>query len=330
MKYINEFREGDHISGIYLCKQKTSAITRNGKPYDNVLIQDKTGILDAKVWDPNSSGIMDFDAMDYINLQGEVISFSGNLQLNIRRVRVAEEGTYAANDYFPVTRYDQTQMLRDLQEMITTVENAYLRGILESFFVRDTAFIQAFKEHSAAQTVHHGFIGGLLEHTLGVARLCDYMARSYPLLKRDLLLTAALLHDIGKVRELSPFPLNDYTDEGQLIGHIVIGAQMVQERIAMWEDFPPILAQELLHCILSHHGELEYGSPKKPSIPEAVALNLADMTDAKMETLTELYEADHGRREWLGFNKLFDSNMRLTDVIIRHCYEHCKPLLPDG
>ena len=180
---------------------------------------------------------------------------------------------------------------------------------------KDREFLKSFEEHSAAKTVHHGFIGGLMEHTLSVARLCDYMASAYPVIKRDLLITAALLHDVGKTRELSSFPLNDYTDEGQLLGHIVIGAQMVHDLAKEIPDFPEKIENQVIHCILAHHGELEYGSPKKPALAEAVALNLADNTDARMETLTEIFHADKGKKEWLGFNRLFESNLRRTGDI---------------
>ena len=177
----------------------------------------------------------------------------------------------------------------------------------------DKEFIERFRRSSAAKTVHHGFIGGLLEHTLSVTKLCDYMASTYPLLKRDLLLTAAICHDIGKTRELSLFPVNDYTDEGQFLGHIVMGCEMVGEKARQIEGFPEILKQELQHCILAHHGEFEYGSPKKPAIMEAVALNLADNTDAKMETFTELL-SNVSAPGWQGFNKFFESNIYQTRV----------------
>ena len=163
-----------------------------------------------------------------------------------------------------------------------------------------------------AKTVHHGFIGGLMEHTLSVTRLCDYMAGVYPLLNRDLLIAAALLHDVGKTKELSSFPMNDYTDAGQLLGHIIIGAQMIHDLAREIPEFPVALENQLVHCILAHHGELEYGSPKKPALAEAVALNLADNTDARMETLTEIFANDKGKKEWLGYNRLFESNLRRT------------------
>ena len=313
MKYINDFRDGDRISGIYLCKQKTAAVTRNGKPYENLVLQDKTGCIDSKIWDPNSQGIADFEALDFVEITGEVTTFSGSLQMNIRRLRKAAEGEYQTSDYVPVSARESSEMYRQIMELVGSVKDPHLNGLLDFFFTKDSAFLTAFMEHSAAKTVHHSFVGGLMEHSLSVARFCDYMAGAYPLLNRDLLITAALLHDIGKTRELSTFPLNDYTDEGQLVGHIVIGAMMIHDQISRMPDFPPLLATELIHCILAHHGELEYGSPKKPALAEAVALNLADNADARMQTLREVFEADKGRREWMGFNKIFESNLRRTE-----------------
>ena len=160
--------------------------------------------------------------------------------------------------------------------------------------------------------MHHGFVGGLLQHTLSVTKLCDYYCSTYPLLKRDLLITAAICHDIGKTREISLFPENDYTDAGQFLGHIVIGVEMIGEKVRNIPGFPEVLANELKHCILAHHGEYEFGSPKKPAIMEAMALNLADNTDAKMETFTEILESSKDNNGWLGFNRLFDSNLTGT------------------
>ena len=315
MRFINELHEGDRINGIYLCKQKQSAVTKNGKPYDSIILQDKTGVLDGKIWDPNSLGIDEFEALDYIEIMGDVTSFAGAMQVNVKRVRKATEGEYTPADYLPVSENSMDEMQNQLLALIGSVKNPYLNALLKKFFTEDAEFLKAFQGHSAAKTVHHGFIGGLMEHTLSVTRLCDYMAGAYPLLKRDLLITAALLHDAGKTKELSSFPLNDYTDEGQLLGHIVIGAQMIHDRAKEIADFPQVLENELIHCILAHHGELEYGSPKKPALAEAVALNLADNTDARMETLTEIFAADKGRKEWLGYNRLFESNLRRTDEV---------------
>ena len=267
--------------------------------------------MDAKVWDLNN-GIEHFESMDFIKVDGMVTSFQGALQVNVRRVRRTQEQEYDMRDYLPTSRFSIDDMMKELTGYITTIQNPYLKALLESFFVKDAAFIKSFKEHSAAKSVHHGFVGGLLEHTLSVTKLCDFYCRRYPILNRDLLLTAAMCHDIGKTTELSLFPANDYTDEGQLLGHIVVGTEMIHDRIRDIPNFPKVLANELKHCILAHHGELEYGSPKKPALVEALALNLADNTDAKMETMTEIFAGAADTTEWMGYNRLFESNLRKT------------------
>lgn len=311
MRYISGLCEGETIRNIYLCKGKRSAETRNGKPYDNLLLQDKTGILDGKVWAPNSQGIAEYDEKDFIEVYGEIISYNGNLQINIKQIRKAQEGEYNPADYMPTTEKSVESMYEELTAYIRQIGNTHLRQLLEYFFVKDEEFIKKFKGHSAAKTVHHSFSGGLLEHTLSVLHMCEYFAGAYPILNRDLLYTAAICHDIGKTRELSTFPDNDYTDEGQLIGHIVIGVEMINDALRSLPDFPVKLANELKHCIIAHHGELEYGSPKKPALAEALALNLADNADAKMQTLTEIFKGKTGT-EWLGYNRLFESNLRRT------------------
>lgn len=240
-------------------------------------------------------------------------SFQGALQLNMKRVRKAQPGEYDPADYLPVSENDIGQMYEGLKDYIKTVANPYLQKLLSMFFLEDKAFEERFKFHSAAKTVHHGFVGGLLEHTLGVTSLCDAFCRQYPILNRDLLLTAAMFHDIGKMEELSAFPANDYTDAGQLLGHIVIGTEWIGKYIQKIPGFPARLGNELKHCILAHHGELEFGSPKKPALVEAVALNFADNMDAKMETLKEAFaNVPEGNTEWLGYNRLLESNIRKT------------------
>lgn len=313
MKYIETLREGERVSAIYLCKHKQSAVTKNGKPYDNVILQDKTGTLDAKIWEPGSLGIDEFESMDYIDVVGDVTSFQGALQLNIKRVRKVQEGEYDPKDYLPVSSRDIEEMYGELMSFADSVKNPFLKPLLDSFFKLDADFVKRFKFHSAAKTVHHGFVGGLVEHTLGVTTLCDAFCKQYPILNRDLLITAAMFHDIGKLEELSTFPENDYTDAGQLLGHIMIGSEWVGEHIRQIPDFPKKLEYELKHCILAHHGELEYGSPKKPALVEAVALNFADNVDAKMETLKEAFSTvPDGNTNWLGYNRLLDSNIRQT------------------
>lgn len=313
MNYINELRDGEMISEIYLCKNKVVAKTKAGKTYYSMQLQDKTGIIDAKIWELNNA-IAHFEPMNYIRVDAQVVSFNGALQLNVKRVRVADEGEYSQDDYMPCSDKSIDGMYQELLGLIDGIKNQYLNALLKKIFVEDTVFAEKFKRHSAAKSIHHGFMGGLLEHSLSVAKLCEYIASSYPVVNHDLLVTAALCHDIGKVDELSSFPENDYTDEGQLVGHIVMGTMMISDKIREIPDFPVKLANELKHCILSHHGELEYGSPKKPALIEALALSHADNLDAKLQTFTEIIKNSNDKTDWLGYNKMFESNVRLTNV----------------
>ena len=237
-------------------------------------------------------------------------NFQGNLQLSVKRARRAQENEYVASDYLPVSEKDIDVMYDELMGIMKQVENPYLQKLIHMYYVDNPSFVEAFKKHSAAKTVHHSFVGGLLEHTLGVVKLCVFYTQQFPYLNKDLLLTAALFHDIGKLKEISNFPENDYTDDGQLLGHIVMGSELVGFGCRHIKDFPKRLMSELQHCILAHHGELEFGSPKKPALAEAMALNYADNTDAKLETMREVLKSAGDNPDWLGFNRLFESNLR--------------------
>lgn len=314
MLYIQEMNEGMKVSGIYLVKSKTTATAKNGREYNNVILMDKTGVIDCKIWEPDSAAIDDFDALDYVDVVGSISRFNGALQLSLTRVRKAAEGEYDTADYLPKSPYNIDEMYETLLKFIDKVENPYLKQLLNHFFVDDEDFIRVFKNASAAKTIHHAFVGGLLQHTVYVTNLCYFFSRTYPVLNKDLLLTAAICHDIGKTREISAFPKNDYTDDGQLLGHITIGAEMIHDAAREIPGFPAELESDLKHCILAHHGEYEYGSPKKPALAEAMALNFADNADARLETVTELFKANSQKpdSEWLGFNRIFDSNIRRT------------------
>ncbi|MBQ6353940.1 MAG: HD domain-containing protein [Lachnospiraceae bacterium] len=310
MKKINEMVDGDQIRGIYLCKGKRTGQTKTGKPFFSVVLGDKTGTINAKIWDTESAGIADFDEKDFVDVVGSVSIYMNSPQLKITQVRVAGEDEDDPAEYLPSTEENVGDMYDELLRFAGMVENPYFKKLLDYFFVENEESAACFKKHSAAKTVHHGFAGVLLEHTLSVTKLCACYLKMYTWLNKDLLITAALLHDIGKTRELSPFPENDYTDAGQLLGHIVIGVEMVNEAIRGIPDFPEVKANELKHCIISHHGELEFGSPKKPALAEALALNFADLTDAKLQTVKELFK--NNGEGWLGYNRLFETNMRKT------------------
>lgn len=311
MIYITDLREGDSVKGIYLCKSKKTCQKPTGKNYYSLTLQDKTGTLDARVWNL-TSGINHFNEMDYIYVKGKVVFFQNALQLHIDQIRVSQEGEYDPNDYIPLSDHGIDVMFDELQGYINSMSNPYLKALVSSFFLEDEKFKKVFCTHSAAKSVHHSFQGGLLEHTLGVTRMCDFLAKNYPIINRDLLLAGAMFHDIGKVFEISPHPENDYTDDGQLLGHLIIGMEMVSERIRSIDKFPPKVACQLKHCMIAHHGSLEYGSPKKPATIEAMALSLADNCDARLQTMTEALSGADSKLEWVGYNRFFETNIRRT------------------
>jgi len=311
MIFIQDLQEGDSLNQVFLCKQKVTGTTKTGKSYYGLKLQDKTGTIDAKVWDLTPA-IGHFEANDYILCDGRIQSFNGSLQFIINRIRKAEAGEYDQADYLPTSGFKAEEMFQELMKLKGKVTEPHLKNLLNAFF-EDPKFVESFIVHSAAKAVHHSFISGLLQHTLRVTQLCYFLSLQYPMLNRDLLLTAAMFHDIGKLQEISDFPDNDYTDEGQLIGHIVIGYEMVKDQIDKQPDFPKKLRTELLHCILAHQGQLEYGSPKKPALMEALALSYADDTDAKMEILVEEFESTTST-DFLGVNRYLGTNIRKTST----------------
>lgn len=311
MRLLADLKENDQVNEIYLCASKQVLKTKAGKTYYSLRLQDKSGVFDAKIWDLND-GINHFETGHYVRIDALVVLFQGGYQLNIRRIRPSSEGEYDPKDYIPVSEYNIEEMYEKLMGFVGSISNNYLKQLVDCFFVEDPVFIKRFKAHTAAKSMHHNFYGGLLEHTLSILQLCEFYANQYKEIDRDLLYTAALFHDIGKVEELSDFPIVEYTDSGQLIGHIVISVEMVGNKIRGIGGFPEKLAYMVKHCILAHHGELEYGSPKKPQIIEAFALNFADNTDAKMRALTSILKDTEQQEDWVGWQKIFEGNIRRT------------------
>lgn len=313
MRYINELREGENLIEHYLCKRKQTLKSRAGKSYLSLLLQDKTGTIDAKVWELNNN-IQSFEENDFIKIDGTVLTYQNDLQLNVRKIRRSNEGEYDPMDYIPATEKDVNTLFHKVTELIASIKNPYLKKLGENIFIKNNEISEEFKRHSAAKSMHHNYMGGLIEHTLNVAEICDFMAQRYKYANRDLTVLAGLLHDIGKIKELSPFPNNDYTDEGQLIGHIVMGAEFVGKEAEKIEGFPVELKNLLKHCILAHHGEFEYGSPKRPKIVEAFILHAADDTDAKLKMFEDMIDADNTPGTWVGYNKMLARNIRKSSI----------------
>ena len=312
MRYINELREGETVVGHYLCKSKQTLKSRAGKSYYSLKLQDKTGLLDGKVWDLNNE-IKSFEENDFIKIEGTVLIYNNEPQINIRRISKSQEGEYNPMDYIPSTDKDTDEMYKKLMGYISSVNDKYIKALLNQIFMKNDFVLQNLKKHSAARTLHHGYLGGLLEHTLSVTEICDFMSGRYKKVNRDILICTAMLHDIGKIYELSQFPVNEYTDDGQLLGHIFIGAEMVHDAASKIEGFPKNLESLIKHSILAHHGEYEYGSPELPKTIEAFILHCADNMDAKVKAFEEAVESGSNQGNWIGYNKMLQRNIRKTD-----------------
>ena len=312
--YVKDIAPASEARGIFVVTQAAQGQSRNG-PYWRLTLADASGSVESKIWHPLSAEFTEIAAGSLVWAEGRAGLYRDQVQLTVEQMRFLNEEECASVDHaalMPASPYPLDEMLDELQDLIKKeFVHAPWRKFVQGFF-NNEEMRSAFRVCPAAKGVHHAYVGGLLEHTLNVTKLCDFYTKAYPALNRDLLLTAAIFHDIGKTKELSLFPQNDYTNDGQLLGHIMIGAEMVHDAAQKIDGFPQELENQLKHCILAHHGELEYGSPKKPAMVEAVALNLADNADAKMETLTELFDAAPAGNEWLGYNRFFESNIRRT------------------
>ena len=284
------FDEGKLFDGFFLVLLKQQRTTKTGKPYLNLILADKTGQLEARVWEPGDPRIVkDFERGDMVKVRGSASRFDDRLQLKVDQLRKAEADEADRADMLPATVYDVDELWAKLMACVESLTNPDLKQLLTTL-LDDPALAQAYREAPAARQLHHAWLGGLLEHVVSLLTLADRVAPHYPLLDRDLLLTGVILHDIGKVRELSWTTGFDYTVEGILLGHIQMGVDLVEKTIAGLPNFPERLRTLVLHMILSHHGKLEFGSPKLPMIPEALVLNFVDDLDAKMQAVASEFE----------------------------------------
>lgn len=313
MRYINELRENERVIEFYLCRQRQSnKSAKTGKNYLSLTLADKTGVINGKVWDITRD-IQSFEEGDYIKVDASVQTFNNDLQLNIKRIRKAQEGEYDEADYIPTTKKDVNELYKKLAGFIASVKEPYINKLLTNIFIKNESIASAFKKHTAAKAMHHNYMGGLIEHTISVTEICDFFASHYESVNRDVLIASALLHDIAKLKELSDFPNVDYTDDGELIGHIVMGAEFIGMEADKIEGFPHQLRSLMQHNILAHHGEFEYGSPKLPRTLEAYLLHCADDTDAKVKMLETTIEGSDLNGPWAGYNKILARNIRKTE-----------------
>ncbi len=311
MRYISDLKIDETVVEHYLCKKKQTLKSRAGKNYLSLLLQDKTGTINAKVWELNNQ-IQSFEENDFIKIDGTVLSYQNEPQLNIRKIRRSEEGEYNPMDYIPSTDKNIEELYKKIVNIINSLENQYIKILLENIYIKNNELRERFKIHSAAKSMHHSYMGGLLEHSLSICEICDFLSKHYSNVNRDILIASALLHDVGKMFELSPFPDNDYTDDGQLLGHIIIGTELVTKEANKIENFPHQLKSLLKHSIISHHGEYEFGSPKRPKTIEAFILHCADELDAKVKMYEDAILADNTNGNWVGYHKMLARNIRKT------------------
>ncbi len=304
--YIKDIRPGEKISGSFLVAEKNMAFSQKGAPYLNIRLKDKTGEVDGKIWENAVEWDKRFNKGDIIQANGGAVSFKSTVQLSITGLRKVDEADIDLAEYLPVAKEDIDVMFADLMVFIEQIETPCLKALLYLFF-HDEKIAALFKKAPAAKGFHHVYIGGLLEHTLSVIRLLDKINNHYQGINRDLLITGGILHDIGKIYEYSYDSIFDYSDQGRLIGHIVIGIEMLDVKIAAIGDFPEPLAMELRHLILSHHGTQEFGSPKRPKTLEALIVHFIDDLDAKVNAFQEfIEESRNDDSAWTPFHKLFE------------------------
>ena len=304
--YLKDIKQGDKVVSSFLVTEKNMAFSQKGFPYLTVQLKDKSGGIEGKVWD----NALDFDRQfkkgDIIFIEGRAASYKNSIQISIIDIKKIAWEEVEPADYLPAVNGDVNVMFNEMICYIEKVNDKYLRALLNSFFQEEKT-ISLFKRAPAAKGFHHIYLGGLLEHTLSVVRLLEKVSDHYPDLNKDMIIAGGILHDIGKIYEFSYDNIIDYSDEGRLIGHIVMGVEMINKNIAVIPDFPVQLALELRHIILSHHGEFEFGSPKRPKTLEALVVHYIDDMDAKFNAFhTLLTDSTKPDSDWTSYNRFLE------------------------
>lgn len=304
--YISEIKENDRVESYFLVKEKNIAVAKNGKPYINVKLMDRSGEIEGRVWDNAEEIAAQFEKHDIVSARGRGTLYQGKVQLSLIEMRKAPEGAASVEDFLPRSEREPEEMLSELKGIISEITESYLKRLMDSF-MDDKEFVELLKTAPAAKGMHHVYIGGLLEHVLSVAHLIIELSKHYKGVKKDLLLAGAILHDMGKTKELSYKTAFDYTDVGRLLGHIIIGIQMLDEKIKGIKGFPENTAMLLRHMIASHHGELEFGSPKRPKTLEALLLHHIEDMDAKVNAYQAAVTKDTSEdTRWTSYQKMFE------------------------
>jgi 3'-5' exoribonuclease len=306
-RYIDQLRDGDALDDVYLVTDKQLRANRNGNLYVQMDLRDRTGGMSARMWNAGDNVFRSFDNGDFVHCDGKVQNFQGSLQIVLNHIEKVEHQKIDLHDFMPHTEHDIGKLLERLRTFLTRLTSPHLRALAECFLM-DDAFMKAFSACPAGVKLHHAYVGGLLEHTVTMMDIADRLVPFYPGTDRDLVLMGAFLHDAGKTKELTYARSFGYSDEGQLVGHINIGVEMLTAQMPHVEEltgepFPRELLIRLKHMILSHHGTLEYGSPKVPMTPEAMLLHAVDMMDTRMHmVLRDMKEDKNNQTAWTPFN----------------------------
>jgi len=303
--FIKDFVPDEVVTTTLLVRKKELPKKKTGEPYLKVILTDKTGTITAMMWNNPEEAATGFSEEDFVRVKGQVSLYNNRLQLVLHKIERIPEEEIDPLDYLPTTSYDIEEMYGELLSMIKEIKNPHLSKLLSLIF-SDDEFVSRFKIAPAAKSMHHAYLGGLLEHTLSVVRLALAVSPLYPMIDRDLLLTGAVLHDLGKVREMRIGSDFNYTDEGRLLGHLMIELLEIERLIANLPDFPEELALQLKHILISHHGNLEFGSPKRPKTLEALILYYLDDLDSKLNAMLGAINDTALTGDWSGYNRLLE------------------------
>jgi len=313
--HVKDLSENAQIEGVFLVKDKNNGMTKTGKQYISLNLTDKTGAVKARIWDNAEKLGARFSQGDIVSLKAFSVMYQGTLQLNINSIEKITADDSLLMELIPASPINPDTLFEELLGICRTFSNQHLKKLMELIF-SSAELTKGFKRAPAAKSIHHDYLGGLIEHTTNVMRLARSVAPLYPNLNTDLLLTGAMLHDIGKIQELAYENSFSYTDPGRLIGHITLGCDIVTDAIKKIPEFPDDLALVVRHLMLSHHGQYEFGSPKRPKIPEALLLCYLDDLDAKMFGFTEQIKKERKPdSKWTSYNKLFDRYL-YTDTFV--------------
>jgi 3'-5' exoribonuclease len=302
--FISECSQHENkiITSSFVVASKQVKPKKNGDPYLALTLADRSGQIEAKMWDNVESFLDAFEQEDFLKVKGLINRYKNRFQLTIHKLRRLEEGEIDYTDYLPKTTKDIGELWRTLADFVSTFENPHLKALVE-LFMADPDIAERYRNAPAAKSLHHAYIGGLLDHVVSLFRSCDLVSRNYPQINRDLLLTGAFFHDIGKVQELTYNRSFSYTTRGQLLGHMIIELEMVQAKLVQLPDFPAELKTLIEHLIISHHGQYDFGSPKLPMFPEALMLHYLDDLDSKMEAMRAHFDREHGLEgPWTSYN----------------------------